>query len=130
MSDCIISVGAYDGILHQIASAVRALAAVSITTPGWGRSILLLPEAGLLRDEIPQTLQVTSCPCRVTMPGELIRLDFQRPDRIAASYEDVRALLVQEIEPFIIGVGQVRARNTPEGIVILRINEWLEKDGH
>lgn len=117
-------------ILSQIASLARTIALSAIYTPGWSRSVLLLPETGLLGDVVPQVLQVASCPCRTTMPGELVRLKAQRADRISGLYEYARVLITQEVEPFIIGVGQVRARQTAEGIVILRVDVGFKEDRH
>jgi hypothetical protein len=107
----------FDGILHQIASAVRV--AARSATDAWCSSVLLPP--ALFVDEIVQTLKVASGMRRVTMPGELVRIDLNLSGNIPAPL-DIRRPLRLEILPFIIGVGYVRMEDTPEGFVLLRMD--------
>lgn len=115
------------GILRQIASVARAAAAGSLAGSGWVSSIAILP-VSYSSSEIQQTLKCVICPCRATEPNELVRLDFNLPDVIPRRNE-WQCLLRLEIEPFIMGVGQVRVRDTSKGIVIVGLDERFENSG-
>lgn len=105
--------------MSQLASSIRADAWSAADTEGWGRSIFV-PHS-LLVSEVFETVQVAVVPCRVAVPGELVRVHI---DRLALMpHADViRAHLKREIEPFIIGVGEVTIEQTPEGFVVMRGN--------
>jgi hypothetical protein len=101
-------------LASQIAAVVRT-AALSATDK-WCSSILL--PSGLIENA---KLKRLDCVCGIrcaAKPGELVRVDFNEFGSVAAS-ERVRALLIDEIQPFIIGVGNIIAKEMPEGVVIL-----------
>lgn len=104
---------ALHSLLRQIASAIRTAAACA--TPEWAQSLLVAPVFD--KSEIPKPLDIASCAYRVTVPGELVRLDFY-PNDLAAVTLDYRRFIRAEIEPFIIGVGNVVAEDTAEGIIV------------
>ena len=63
--------------------------------------------------ENQQVVHVSWCPCRRQILGELVRINFHLADNIFAA--PVLSLPIRkEIEPFIIGVGDVVAEDTPE----------------
>jgi hypothetical protein len=63
---------------------------------------------GFFNGEFEERISVGRCPCRAAESDELVKLNlnldpgFAAPDRFIA-------LLAMELEPFVIGVGQVRA---------------------
>jgi hypothetical protein len=95
---------------------VRASAAPFIDKE-WCDSLVL--ESGLFRRESFESVQISGCASRVAVPGELVRLHLDLADDIPLAAQ-VRCLLRCEIEPFIIGVGDVIVQDTPEGIIVLR----------
>jgi|ERR1035437_157959 hypothetical protein len=80
---------------------------------------IIIRESG---SEDEQFIQCGSMPCRVQVPGELARVYINTPDRSAIAAPFLLPLR-KEIEPFIIGVGNVRTEDTPEGIVVIRNND-------
>jgi hypothetical protein len=90
------------------------------TTPGWSRLVVLA--SGLLNGEIKQSFCVASHPMRRTEPLELVKVHLNA-DRVLAAPHPLAVLLRDELEPFIIGVGKVRADFTPEGIVVLSADD-------
>lgn len=113
--------------LSSIASLVRSAAYGAMTTPGWGRSILA--STGLVEGEVSKPVDSAIVPMRREPDDELVRVDLHSFDQAAASF-DVRAALIGEIEPFIIGVGKVRAENTAEGFKVFLCDNGESRDGH
>ena len=112
-----------DRNLAHIAALVRTQARLSLSLVGegsvWtGLISILVRESG--KDE--QLIQCGSMPCRPQVPGELVRVHINMPDRSAVAVPMLLPLR-KEIEPFIIGVGNVRTESVPEGIVVLRGND-------
>ena len=97
-----------------------------------GQSIPLA--SPLFGGELSKRVQVASSrPLRLTVPGELVRIDFDLFG-IVPGQHDLTHLLVLEIEPFVIGVGEARVENTREGVVIRgadsRIVDDVKHDVH
>ena len=113
------------GLLHQAASVIRSSARGA--TQQWACSIVV--SGVLCCGEIAQTLQVVACPCRPTISNELVRFDCHLFDDVP-SQNAWKALLRQELEPFILGVGQVRVHDSAEGIIVLRFDKRLSNDCH
>ncbi len=114
------------GVLHQIASIARVGARGA--TAEWITSISILP-ASYCGGKIPQTVECVICPDRRAVPGELVRLDLNIPHSMSR-HGELQRLLCLEIEPFIMGVGNVRVKEATKGIVVLRLNEGLKNVGH
>jgi hypothetical protein len=98
------------GILHQIAGIARAGARGA--TAEWITSISILP-ASYGGSKVPQAVECVICQDRCTVSGELVRLDLNIPDFISG-HSELQRLLCLEIEPFVIGVGNVRAKESPK----------------
>jgi hypothetical protein len=105
--DCDQSASKYDGYadrwaghLHKIANAARRAAMVAVPTPGWSELIVIAK--GYLASEV----------------SELARIHLNLDDSEQAA-RMFKLTLRKELEPFIIGVGQVTCRDCPEGIVIV-----------
>jgi hypothetical protein len=72
-----------------------------------------------MHSEVPEAFQVGSNIMRLTIPGELVRIYFNI-DHDFALLSALQSAVRMNLEPFIIGVGQVSVRETPEGVVIFR----------
>jgi|SRR5690242_11058733 len=116
-------------IAGSLANVARAAArgAVSAGNDKLVASILLTTP--LLGGELQKPVECASAPQRLTEPGELVRVNFDL-DGIVASQNDLALLLVREIEPFIIGVGQVEVRLTTKGVVVRRTDSRVIDDRH
>jgi len=79
--------------------------------------------AGFFEYEFGKRIAVSSQSARAQKPGELVRVHFNLPNGTPGAAA-IRALLRMEREPFIVGVGQVRVEDAPEGIVIAGRDEW------
>ncbi|HEX6441096.1 MAG TPA: hypothetical protein VF007_02850, partial [Stellaceae bacterium] len=104
-------------ILGQIAGAVRSGAASAARTPGW-RCDLSLPFGFFDRKE-PDCIHIGRSPCRAAVGDELVKL-YLNLDPLFPALDRLFNLLAMELEPFIIGVGEVRADLLPEGVVLIR----------
>lgn len=101
--------------LQKLADLIRTAVWSAIDTPGWGNSVFV-PHSFLV-SEVIEDVKVGLGPCRPTISGELVRIKL---DRLAlVPFGDViKRALIREIEPFIIGVGEISTKDTPEGFVI------------
>lgn len=101
--------------LSNLAEALRANTWSAADTPGWGRSITV-PSA-LFLSEVVETVKIGVVPCRPKIPGELVRFHI---DGFAAvlSGSGIKGQLTRELEPFIIGVGEIMIDDRPEGFAI------------
>lgn len=103
-------------IATRLASTMRA--AAKAADDEWCISLLLARP--LFLNEGVESVEVVSGPARVTELGELVRLYPDKHDDISL-FSVICLLLAREIEPFVIGVGKVVARQSEEGgIVLLR----------
>jgi hypothetical protein len=109
-------------VLHEIARAARSAAMSS--GDEWSSSISV--PGRYLCGEVHEPFQVATVPVPCVIPGELCRvyLNFSG-DEVAALM--LKASLIYELEPFIIGVGKICCYPTPDGIVILRRDIWEQK---
>lgn len=102
-------------------------ASTSPTAEMWCDSLTLPP--GLFGQNIFERVEIVGCPVRASVPNELVRLNLNLFDDVSLALQ-VRSLLRRELEPFIIGVGEVIVEDTSEGIIVLRRNSRLEADYH
>jgi hypothetical protein len=65
----------------------------------------------------------------IAVPGELVRVNLNMPTGMSLT-SDVQLLLNLEIEPFIVGVGKVKVDNTPNGIVVRRVDARKDNNRH
>jgi hypothetical protein len=80
---------------------------------------LLLLHQGLFDSEFEEAVQIGGSPSRATESKELIKVDFNLRNGVAAPPGFVDPIS-KELEPFIISVGEIGAHGSPEGGVILR----------
>ena len=111
--------------LHMIASAIRAAACCA--SREWAISLLFIREDG--GGEVLKSPRVVSVPVRPTELGEIVRANLVDLNLVAAG-PVVHRLLCMELEPFFVGVGNARAHETPEGLVVFRLDPWESKDSH
>jgi hypothetical protein len=117
-------------IAGGLANASRAAARAAIRTANPKLGALITLATPLLGDELQQPIECASMPTRLTEPGELVRIHLNFAGGIA-SHDDLAHLLIREIEPFIIGVGQVKVRLAAQGTVIISRADLGEIDrGH
>jgi len=109
---------ALEGVLHQIAREVRV--AANCALPGWTQSIVF--SGVLAKGELEQAVPIGNYPTRSAEANELVRINLNLLDHIADP-ATVKFLLRMELEPFIIGVGKIRAVETSEGLVIFASKE-------
>ena len=114
-----------EDIAKGLANTARASARAA--TPQWGRSITLVTP--LLGGELSECVKCSSLPLRVTEVGELVRIHFNFSGCVA-DQDYLSHLLMREIEPFIIGVGQVKVGLTAEGVVVRRAEFGIADDCH
>jgi hypothetical protein len=109
----------WDGHLHKIANVGRAAAMVAVSTPGWAE--LVVVSRGFFEREVSQSFQVAALPCCGQIPGELARIHLNLDDSVPQA-RIFKLTLCKELEPFIIGIGEIACREIPEGVVICRVN--------
>jgi hypothetical protein len=109
----------------QVASAVRAAAIPALE--GWSTRLTL--RSPLPSSEVVETVEVSICPMRPEVVGELVRLDLDILVGVPFG-GDVVKLIQMELRPFIIGVGAVAVEDCPEGLVVLRRDMNREEKGH
>jgi hypothetical protein len=104
-----------EGLLNQIAREAR-FGAWAATPPQWGW--LISVSGTLFAREVEQPVAVVGYASRAAIPGELVRinLDFVNVEAYLAAF---KSLLRKELEPFIIGVGEIRTRETANSLIIL-----------
>lgn len=107
-----------EGLLHQIAREARVAANCAI--PGWKHSIVFTDV--LAASKLQQAVPIGSYPTRSTEPNELVQIDLDVFDGIA-DRSTLACQLRMELEPFIIGVGKIRAIDTCKELIILAADE-------
>jgi hypothetical protein len=101
-----------------------------VTTPAGSLSLLtidaraapdalLLLRQGLFDSEFEEAVQIGGSPCRAAEPKELVKVNFNLRNGVAAPPGFVDPIS-KELEPFIISVGEIGAHGSSEGGVILR----------
>jgi len=111
---------AVEGMLHWVAREAQfgAWSAVVVQECDYG-SLRSISVSGKLFDgKIQEPFSVRGFPSRRTEPGELVRIHFDFI-HVVPYLGALTRLLQMALEPFIIGVGQVRTRQTPDGLIIL-----------
>jgi len=107
-----------EGIAHQIAREARI--AANCAAPGWAYSVAI--PRSLFLGEMPQTKHVCSHPTRSTKLGEIVRIDLNFLNDVTNTTA-LKLLLRMELEPFIIGVGKVRAIEDAKGLILMSCEE-------
>jgi hypothetical protein len=108
------------GPLHRLAASARVAAGTAASDVFGGKWVASIGVArGFFDCEIPQANQICHMPMRAQKAGELVTIDFNLADDVPLALQ-VRAVLRMELEPFIIGVGNIAVEDTAEGLVIAR----------
>jgi hypothetical protein len=118
----------FETLVGRIADVLRSKARLAARCGEGRHSWFLVLKAGGFHSEDPEAFAVASGPVLSAEAGELVGIDFDLNETIPLT--TVQLLLTMEIEPFIIGVGQVKVRHTPEGLVILRSEGRKSVLGH
>jgi hypothetical protein len=105
-----------DAIALDIAAAVNDMAALSAELGG-SFHMRLWPGT-LHRGKVSKSVNIAGCPCRPTVSGELVRLDFNEPSFIAATLY-LRNALIPLVRPLVEGGWKTICWETQEGIVVL-----------
>jgi hypothetical protein len=79
--------------------------------------------------ELPETLKVGADLCRPQESSEFVRLDFDKFDGVPG-FKELVILLSREIEPLIIGVGEVLAYETPKRLKVISRDGGGVNNGH
>jgi hypothetical protein len=103
--------------IGELAASIRSAAFVAEKM--WGSRIAL--PRGFFDQESVECGKVTLAPCAVAEPGELVRIDDHLLDDMPARL-CFEKTLSREIEPFIVGVGEVRVirKNGFDGLIVVR----------
>jgi hypothetical protein len=109
---------AHRALAQRLARTIRRVALTA--SPGW--SALLLVPSRFFDHEHQEGFEIGLCPCQATEPLELVKIHFDREKGFSLPKEFI-ALVREVLGPFIVGVGEVRADRTPEGIVLVRTND-------
>ena len=99
------------------------MAANFAVSNGW--SFALVIPAALFDREASDRGRVHSYPSGPVVLGELVRIDFDQ-DYLLPHASALKANVLSEVGPFIIGVGEVEVRETPKGLVIVLMDDWVE----
>jgi hypothetical protein len=109
---------------YRLASelAARVRSAAFVAEQKWG-SVIYLP-LGFLDEKSIECGKVTLAPRAVTESGEVVRIDDHLLDGMPARLF-LQEMLLREIEPFIIGIGEVRVvrKNPTDDLIVLRTEE-------
>jgi hypothetical protein len=92
-----------DDFASQVAATARAIALSA--DERWCSSILLPSGMGICAGFEGGGIVIGTR--AVAVPGEIVRVDFHLNDDLPATHR-IRDLLIRELEPFIIGIGNVR----------------------
>lgn len=115
-------------IADEIARLVRPVARAQIATPATGSSILVRPFVHD-RGEGIETMLASVASFRRYPSDEIVRVDLRSYDAIA-SPADLRRTIIKEVLPFIIGVGEVRGEESPEGFKIFLADDCKDCNSH
>jgi hypothetical protein len=83
----------------------------------------------LVKGEVVECVECGVFPTCRQPCGELVRVNFDTPRDVAAPRDLVLALAA-EVVPVVIGVGKVRAEQTPEGFVVFLLDDREVLGGH
>ena len=115
-----------DAILHRIAHQIRGAAMSAL--PDWIWT-LTIPR-GLSYDVIVEPFEISSVLARPCVRGELTRIDLNLPDN-SSTLSVLQDLLAMELEPFIIGRGKVTVQKSPEGLIVIAVDDGQNENiGH
>jgi hypothetical protein len=115
-SDVIAAIG---DAASTVRTAARIAASETFQRAGFCESLSF---AALFKGEVFKGIKACSCPVRAKKPNELVRVDINLND-FGENTLMLRQLLSMELQPFIIGVGQIATEDTPEGFVVLRCDD-------
>jgi hypothetical protein len=113
---------AIEGMLHWTARQARfgAWSCAEVLEDGYGSLWEVVVSGGeSLVGKVEKPFAVRGFPARRTEASELVRINFDFVDYMSRLPE-FQLILMMELEPFIIGVGQIRTRKTADGLIVLR----------
>lgn len=113
--------------LSRLADVIRTCIWSAVDTPGWGSSVAV--PATLLLSEVIEPVQVGAGPYRFKEPGELARVNIYGLADVPHA-NILKRSLVRELEPFVIGVGEITIDDLPEGLIVRRRDGGGEHDSH
>lgn len=105
-------------VARELATAICVSARCAL--PGWPMMMLLSRD--FFDPEIQQSLKVGVCHRRSAERDVLVILDFNL-NGVVPLPEPFTSMLLNELKPPILGVGEVRAYRSAEGIVLVRSND-------
>jgi hypothetical protein len=117
----------YDFIASEILPGIAACAEASVITGG-SFLITILPR-GLLGSEAVELVSTCFGPLRQKIRNEAVRVHFNSPNCEAAT-RILQVRLASLIGPFIEGVGHIRVDETPEGVVIVLLDNGRISGSH
>jgi hypothetical protein len=109
--------------LHRLAASIRAAVITGASETfgdDWCES-LSVPR-GFFDGKVSHGHKICFSPERSQIINELVRVYLNLAEGTQETLM-IRQLLRMELEPFVIGVGQVSVKDTTEGLVILRCDE-------
>ena len=114
--------------LSKLASQIRTAA---VTAMSYDSEWMCLINVSF-RDQdgkLGEGIHICGAPCRREKPAELVRVYFD-VNHDKTVIDSVLLPLRAEIEPFIIGVGNVRTQDCAEGFVVYHVDEGMMGDRH
>lgn len=103
---------------RQFARRVRIAAYSAVRTPKWGNS-LLIGVSRLEVGEIVERVRSVLSPMRRGPLDELVRVRFDTANSDPVS-DDLKSAICMELEPFIVGVGEIWTEQTLEGFKVFQ----------
>jgi hypothetical protein len=108
--------------LSKIASVLRTSARIGASL-GVGNACLVSLSLVDRLGEHGQGIEIGSAPCSAKEADELVRV-YVNVDCLVSVESMLLAPLRRELEPFIIGVGEIATHNFEEGFVITRARNY------
>lgn len=120
-------------LASEMARVVRVGALIAASKPhrskGYCEVYRLCNSRSLFGSKIVEHLKFGAHFEPITKPNELVRMDFNL-DNFESGAALFRDLVIMEVTPFVIGVGELLAEKTPEGFIILLKENSAIKDRH
>jgi hypothetical protein len=112
--------------LQDIASDIRKCA---LHVSNGYAAVDVLYRFVLAGGEVTEQVHAWPVPALAAPQNELVHVYFEA-DNLPADLESIVNVLRRELEPFVIGAGEVSVRPTDKGFVLLRSDDRLKLDGH
>ena len=113
-------------IVSEVADLAFHLA--RLVTDEWGKSILV-PHS-LFENQSPKGVQVAGSPFRVTVPGELVRIDFDQDETMIARTAEIRRFFRVVARPYLESFGDLVLEDLPPSGIVIRRKRRRERVGH